>query len=171
MPPLDADNDLAVEIARLREQGKGADNNISEIRSTLASLINLDKTIVELTVYSRQTQESMKTLWERQDELRKWQAEHDTNSSTVKATIQKELEGTLGTCKQNIHDTDKKVDAWINSARGAAWALGIVMGVLQVMVIASVGWVFSNVTTIREMTQLQAYKIEQLTIRVKAEKD
>jgi hypothetical protein len=169
MPP--SDNDIAVEIAQLREQVKGVDNNISEIRSTLSSLINLDKTIVELTVYSRQTQESMKTLWERQDELRKWQAEHDTHSSTVKASIQKELETSFGNCQKELLATDKKVDAWINSARGAAWALGIVMGVIQLVVITSVGWVFSNVTTIREASQLQAYKIEQLTLKVKSTKD
>lgn len=156
------DQKVAVELAQLKEQVKTVGENVSEIKATMTALISLDKTIAELAIYSKQTQDNIRLLWERHDEVKSWQSAHESDTARIRKELEDAIDTQKGECAKEILVTDRKVDAWINQAKGASWAAGIILGVVQVAVIAAVAWVFTNVTEIRERSQIHNLKIERL---------
>lgn len=141
------DQVVAVELAQLREQVKTVGENVSEIKSNMAALITLDKAIAELAIHSRQTQDNIRLLWERLES-----SAHDLTSARTHLS-------------REIQDTDRKVEAWVNQARGASWAAGIILGIVQIAVVASVAWVFTNVTEVKERSSIHEVKIERLEVK------
>jgi tetrahydromethanopterin S-methyltransferase subunit F len=158
----DEEKQVAVELAQLKEQVKTVGENVAEIKSTMSALISLDKTIAELAIYSKQTQDNIRLLWERYDEVKSWQGSHEADTAKIRKEIEDAIDTQKGECAKEILATDRKVDAWINQARGASWAAGIILGVVQVAIVAAVAWVFTNVTEIRERSQIHNLKIERL---------
>lgn len=162
-----ADNEqaVAVELTQLREQVKTIGENVSEIKATMTALISLDKTIAELAIYSKQTQDNVRLLWERFEESKQWQQAHERELHEVRKSHQDDLDEVRDEVSKEIRSTDRKVEAWVNQARGASWAIGIVMGIVQVVVVASLAWVFTNVTSLRESTQLDRLRVDRLEER------
>ncbi|QIQ65279.1 hypothetical protein 19_00033 [Pseudomonas phage Epa19] len=162
-----ADNEqaVAVELAQLREQVKTVGENVSEIKATMAALISLDKTIAELAIYSKQTQDNVRLLWERFEESKQWQQAHERELHEVRKISHDALDNVRDEVHKEILTTDRKVEAWTNRVRGASWAAGIIMGVVQVAVFASIGWTFTNVTSLRESSQVDTLRIDRLEER------
>lgn len=145
------DQNVAVELAQLREQVKAIGENVSSIKATMSTIVTLEKTLAELAIYSRQTQNDVRLLWERAEE---------TNAR--QAALARDLSAVRDEVRQEIDSTDRKVEAWINQAKGAAWSSGIILGVVQVVVLSAVAWVFTNVTTLREQDTIQKIQIQRL---------
>lgn len=145
------DQNVAVELAQLREQVKAIGENVSSIKATMSTIVTLEKTLAELAIYSRQTQNDVRLLWERAEE-----------SNAHQAALSRELSSVREEVRAEIEETDRKVEAWINQAKGAAWSSGIILGVVQVVVLSAVAWVFTNVTTLREQDTIQKIQIQRL---------
>lgn len=142
---------VAVELAQLREQVKTVGENVSSIKAAMATIVTLEKTLAELAIYSRQTQNDVRLLWERAEE-----------SNARQAALARDLAAVRDEVRDEIEETDRKVDAWINQAKGAAWSSGIILGVVQVIVLSAVAWVFTNVTSLREQDTIQKIQIQRL---------
>lgn len=145
------EQNVAVELAQLREQVKAIGENVSSIKATMSTIVTLEKTLAELAIYSRQTQNDVRLLWERAEE-----------SNARQAALARDLSAVRDEVRQEIDSTDRKVEAWINQAKGAAWSSGIILGVVQVVVLSAVAWVFTNVTTLREQDTIQKIQIQRL---------
>lgn len=145
------DQNVAVELAQLREQVKAIGENVSSIKATMSTIVILEKTLAELAIYSRQTQNDVRLLWERAEE-----------SNARQAALARDLSAVRDEVRQEIDSTDRKVEAWINQTKGAAWSSGIILGVVQVVVLSAVAWVFTNVTTLREQDTIQKIQIQRL---------
>ncbi|MFM0649904.1 hypothetical protein PQR14_36805, partial [Paraburkholderia bryophila] len=61
-----------------------------------------------------------------------------------------------------IDDVDERVAAMKNTARGAMWVLGIVLGVVQTFLVGSIVWVFTHVNEGDILNRLQQQRIEEL---------
>lgn len=145
------EQNVAVELAQLREQVKAIGDNVSSIKATMSTIVTLEKTLAELAIYSRQTQNDVRLLWERAEE-----------SSAQHAALSRELSSVREEARAEIEETDRKVEAWINQAKGAAWSSGLILGVVQVIVLSAVAWVFTNVTALREQGTVQKIQIQRL---------
>ena len=145
------DQNVAVELAQLREQVRSIGENVSSIKATMSTIVTLEKTLAELAIYSRQTQNEVRLLWERAEE-----------SNARQAALARDLSAVREEVRQEIDYTDRKVEAWINQAKGAAWSSGIILGVVQVVVLSAVAWVFTNLTTLREQDTIQKIQIQRL---------
>lgn len=162
-----ADNEqaVAVELAQLRQQVKTVGENVSEIKATMAALTSLDKTIAELAIYTKQTQDNIRLLWERIEESKQWQISHERELHEVRKHHRVDLEEVREEVQTEVRATDRKVEAWINQARGASWATGIVMGVVQIAVIASFSWAFSNINSLQGQGSIHELRIDRLESR------
>lgn len=154
--------EVAIELAQLKQQVKTVGENVAEIKATMTALISLDKTIAELAIYSKQTQDNIQLLWQRVEETKEWQRQHEHDTAQIRKSIEDAIDEQRHECSKEVLVTDRKVEAWINQARGASWASGIILGLVQIALIASVAWVFTNVTEVRERSQIHNLKIERL---------
>lgn len=161
----DNDQNVAVELAQLREQVKAVSEGVGEIKTSVAALISLDKTIAELAIYSRQNQDNVRLLWERLEETQQWQKAHERELGSVHKTAHDALDSVRDEISKEILVTDRKVESWVNQARGASWAAGIILGIVQVLVFAAMAWVFTNVTALRESGQLNTLRLDRLEER------
>lgn len=70
-----------------------------------------------------------------------------------------ELGNNLG---EQIDGVADRVAAMKNTARGAMWVLGIVLGVVQTFLVGSIVWVFTHVNEGDILNRLQQQRIEEL---------
>lgn len=145
------EQNVAVELAQLREQVKAIGENVSSVKAAMSTIVTLEKTLSELAIYSRQTQNDVRLLWERAEE-----------SSERHTALSRELSSVHEEVRAEIEETDRKVEAWINQAKGAAWSSGLILGVVQAIVLSAVVWVFTNVTALREQDTVQKIQIQRL---------
>lgn len=145
------EQNVAVELAQLREQTKAIGENVSSIKATMSTIVTLEKTLAELAIYSRQTKNDVRLLWERVEE-----------SSAQHTALSRELTSVHKEVRAEIGETDRKVEAWINQAKGAAWSFGLILGVVQIIVLSAVAWVFTNVSALREQDTVQKIQIQRL---------
>ena len=145
------EQNVAVELAQLREQVKAIGENVFSIKATMSTIVTLEKTLAELAIYSRQTQNDVRLLWERAEE-----------SNARQAALARDLSAVRDEVREEIDSTDRKVESWINQAKGAAWSSGIILSVVQVVVLSAVAWIFTNVTALREQDTIQKIQIQRL---------
>lgn len=147
MPDNDSNtNDLAVALAQLKEQLKNVASSVEQIKSSVAQVVALDRTIAELSIHNQNLRDDVKLLWTRIDEHKSAHERHRTAVDTV----------------------DDKVEALTNKARGAMWVLGITLGTFQTIVLVSLAWVFNHVNDSDVTNKLQQQRIEQLEQRSNA---
>lgn len=159
------DHTVAIELAQLKEQMKAIGGNVSDIKDALSALTSLDKTIAEVVIHHKQTQDNVQLLWKRHDESQAWQLAHEREVAVVRKDISASMERIRDEVSDDILTTDRKVETWINQAKGASWAAGIILGVVQIVVIAGITWTFTNVTALREQGSLYGLRIERLETR------
>jgi hypothetical protein len=133
-------NDLAVQIARFGEQLRSVAASVEDIKTAVKPVAVLDRAIAEMSIHNQNARKDIELLWVRVDESRKDRDALDTR----------------------IGDVDDRVAAMKNTARGAVWVLGIVLGIVQTFVVGSIVWVFTHVNEGDILNRLQQQRLETL---------
>lgn len=136
---------LASQLARLEIQMTSLAEKVEDIKVNVTQIAKLDKTIAEVVIHNGHARENIDQLWKQIA---------DNRAKYEQATAK-------------ISQVEKATDEAINKAKGAGWALGIVFGTVQVLVISSMAWVFSNVQESLVVNRLQAEAITRIEAQLK----
>jgi hypothetical protein len=93
-----------------------------------------------MSIHNQNARKDIELLWTRVDEGKK---ERDA------------LEAQIG-------GVDDRVAAMKNTARGAMWVLGIVLGIVQTFLVGSIVWVFTHINEGDILNRLQQQRLEVL---------
>lgn len=146
MPENEKTSDsVAAQLARMEIQMTSLAEKVEDIKVNVTQIAKLDKTIAEVVIHNGHARENIDQLW-------KQVAESRTKYELAIARI--------NTVEANTNEA-------INKAKGAGWALGIVFGAVQVMVISSMAWVFTNVQEALVINRLQQESIARVEAQVK----
>jgi len=146
MPENEKTSDsVAAQLARMEIQMTSLAEKVEDIKVNVTQIAKLDKTIAEVVIHNGHARENIDQLW-------KQVAENRTKYELAIARI--------NTVEANINEA-------INKAKGAGWALGIVFGAVQVLVISSMAWVFTNVQEALVINRLQQESITRIETQVK----
>ncbi|MEN8502061.1 MULTISPECIES: hypothetical protein [Paraburkholderia] len=133
-------NDLAVQIARFGEQLRSVAASLEDIKTSVQPVAALDRALAQMSIHNQNARKDIELLWARVDEGKK---ERDA------------LEAQIG-------DVDDRVAAMKNTARGAMWVLGIVLGIVQTFLVGSIVWVFTHINEGDILNRLQQQRLEVL---------
>ncbi|RKE24370.1 hypothetical protein B0G76_8255 [Paraburkholderia sp. BL23I1N1] len=133
-------NDLAVQIARFGEQLRSVAASLEDIKTSVQPVAALDRAIAEMAIHNQNARKDIELLWARVAEGKK---ERDA-------------------LEQQIGDVDDRVAAMKNTARGAMWVLGIVLGIVQTFLVGSIVWVFTHINEGDILNRLQQQRLEVL---------
>jgi hypothetical protein len=133
-------NDLAVQIARFGEQLRSVAASLEDIKTSVQPVAALDRAIAEMSIHNQNARKDIELLWARLAEEKKERAA---------------LEGQIGS-------VDERVAAMKNTARGAMWVLGIVLGIVQTFLVGSIVWVFTHINEGDILNRLQQQRLETL---------
>ncbi|WP_051980568.1 hypothetical protein [Burkholderia sp. 9120] len=136
--------DLVVQIARFGEQLRNVAASVEDIKLSVKPVAALDRAIAEMSIHNQNARKDIELLWVRVDAGR---------------TEREALGDELGA---QIDGVDERVAAMKNTARGAMWVLGIVLGVVQTFLVGSIVWVFTHVNEGDILNRLQQQRIEEL---------
>lgn len=139
------DIDTRAQLARLEIKISTLIDQVAEIKTNVTQIAKLDKTIAEVVVHNGHARENIDSLWKQIEET-KSRVEHANNRITNVET-----------------DTNEN----INKAKGAGWAFGIMFGVVQVLVVGAMAWVFTNTQDSLISNRVQNEQIQRLDIAVK----
>jgi len=137
---MSAEQDLAVQMAALREQMKNMASSVEAIKISVAQIVPLDKTIAELSIHKDSTQRDLDLLWQRHDQG-------------------KERDDKL---KTDIDNVDTKIEAFQNSFNGGMKVFLTMFGLVQACIMGSVIWVFTHVNDADMVNMLQDQRIQQI---------
>lgn len=133
-------NDLAVQIARFGEQLRSVAASLEDIKTSVQPVAALDRAIAQMSIHNQNARKDIELLWVRVDEGKK---ERDA-------------------LEQQIGDVDDRVAAMRNTAKGAMWVLGIVLGIVQTFLVGSIVWVFTHINEGDILNRLQQQRLEVL---------
>ncbi|MFP3614712.1 hypothetical protein ACOCG7_23770 [Paraburkholderia sp. DD10] len=133
-------NDLAVQIARFGEQLRSVAASLEDIKTSVQPVAALDRALAQMSIHNQNARKDIELLWARVDEGKK---ERDA------------LEAQIG-------GVDDRVAAMKNTARGAMWVLGIVLGIVQTFLVGSIVWVFTHINEGDILNRLQQQRLEVL---------
>ena len=136
---------LSSQMARLEIQMTSLAEKVEDIKINVTQIAKLDKTIAEVVIHNGHARENIDQLWKQISDNRAKYEQAMTKISGV----------------------EKNTDEAINKAKGAGWALGIVFGTVQVLVVASMAWGFSNVQESLVINRLQTDSIQRLEAQIK----
>jgi len=139
------DMSTQTQLARLEIQIKTLIDQVTDIKTNVTQIAKLDKTIAEVVIHGENSRENIDQLWKAISDSR---------------TKYESLNSRINTVEANTNEA-------INKAKGAGWALGIVFGAVQVMVISSMAWVFTNVQEALVINRLQQESIARVEAQVK----
>lgn len=138
-------NEIHAQMSRLETQIAALTDKVEDIKTSVTQIAKLDKTIAEVVIHNSHARENIETLWRQVEEIKNRVEHTNTRITTVE------------------NDTNEN----INKAKGAGWAFGIMFGVIQVLVVASVVWVFTNVQEGIIANRLQNDQLQRLDVTVK----
>lgn len=138
-------NEIHAQMSRLETQIAALTDKVEDIKTSVTQIAKLDKTIAEVVIHNGHARENIETLWRQVEEIKNRVEHTNTRITTVE------------------NDTNEN----INKAKGAGWAFGIMFGVIQVLVVASVVWVFTNVQEGIIANRLQNDQLQRLDVTVK----
>ena len=136
---------LSSQMARLEIQMTSLSEKVEDIKVNVTQIAKLDKTIAEVVIHNGHARKNIDQLWKQISDNRAKYEQAMTKISGV----------------------EKNTDEAINKAKGAGWALGIVFGTVQVLVISSMAWVFSNVQESLVINRLQSDSIQRIEMQMK----
>jgi len=138
-------NEIHAQMSRLETQLVSLTEKVEDIKVSVTQIAKLDKTIAEVVIHNGHARENIETLWRQVEEIKNRVEHTNTRITTVET------------------ETNEN----INKAKGAGWAFGIMFGVIQVLVVASVVWVFSNVQEGIIANRIQNDQLQRLDVTVK----
>lgn len=133
------------QLARLEIQIKTLIDQVTDIKTNVTQIAKLDKTIAEVVIHGENSRENIDQLWKAISDSRTKYESLNTRINAVESTTNEA----------------------INKAKGAGWALGIVFGTVQVLVISSMAWVFTNVQEALVINRLQQESITRIELQIK----
>jgi len=138
-------NEMHAQMSRLETQLVSLTEKVEDIKVSVTQIAKLDKTIAEVVIHNSHARENIETLWRQVEEIKNRVEHTNTRITTVETETNENM----------------------NKAKGAGWAFGIMFGVIQVLVVASVVWVFSNVQEGIIANRLQNDQLQRLDVTVK----
>lgn len=136
--PGQEEKEMLIQLAELRQQMVAMNTSVDEIKASVREVIQLDRTIAELSIHYQQQAKEIQTQWVKID------------------TDHKEIER-----------VDKKVDEFINKARGA-WATLLILGALaQASLLGSIAYAFTHLRSAEDSVLLMNQRVTQLEQKVK----
>jgi regulator of replication initiation timing len=136
---------LSSQMARLEIQMNSLSEKVEDIKVNVTQIAKLDKTIAEVVIHNGHARENIDQLWKQISDNRAKYEQAITKISAVESTTNEA----------------------INKAKGAGWALGIVFGTVQVLVISSMAWVFTNVQESLVINRLQQESITRIETQIR----
>jgi prefoldin subunit 5 len=133
------------ELGAIQQQMKHFSEVLTEIKNALSELRQIDIALAEISQKTQSNREIINNLCEK----------YESTLSSIGAHRSE--------ISEEVLSVDRKVDAFTNQAKGASWAAGITLGVLLMIIVSSVGWIFGSVGVLREDSALLKYKVEQLS--------
>lgn len=126
------ESDMLVKLALVSQQVNLMSATVNEIKATVIQFAALDKKLAELMILQQQQINENTTQWQKIDM---------TADGVTKA--------------------NEKVDAWVNKGRGAWSILPILGGVVQILLIAIVTYIFTHLRTTEDNLLLLTQRVEQ----------
>ena len=136
---------MTAQMSRLETQIAALTEKVEDIKPSVTQIAKLDKTIAEVVIHNGHARENIETLWRKVEEIKNRVEHTNTRITTIET------------------DTNEH----INKSKGAGWAFGIMFGVIQVIVLGSVAWVFTNVQESMIANRLQNDQIQHMDVTVK----
>jgi len=131
--PGQEEKEMLVQLAELRQQMTAMSSAVDEIKASVKEVIQLDRTIAELSIHYQQQAREIQTQWVKID------AQHKATEAI-----------------------DKKADEFINKARGA-WATLLILGSLaQAALLGSVAYTFTHLRAAEDAVLLMNHRITQI---------
>ena len=132
--------DLAVQIARFGEQLRSVAASVEDIKTSVKPVAALDRAIAEMSIHNQNARKDIELLWARVDEGKRGR----------------------DALADEIGGVDGRIAAMRNTAKGAMWVLGIVLGVVQTLMVGSIVWVFTHINEGDILNRVQQQRIEVL---------
>ncbi|MCX4139350.1 hypothetical protein M0D68_14240 [Paraburkholderia sp. SEWSISQ10-3 4] len=129
-----------MQIARFGEQLRSVAASLEDIKTSVQPVAALDRAIAEMAIHNQNARKDIELLWARVTEGKK-----DRDALV-----------------QQIGDVDDRVAAMKNTAKGAMWVLGIVLGIVQTFLVGSIVWVFTHINEGDILNRLQQQRLEVL---------
>lgn len=139
------DMSTQTQLARLEIQIKTLIETVADIKTNVTQIAKLDKTIAEVVIHGDNARENIDQLWKAISDNR---TKYESLNTRINAV-------------------ESATNEAINKAKGAGWALGIVFGTVQVLVISSMAWVFTNVQESLVINRLQQESIARIETQLK----
>lgn len=129
---------MLIQLAELRQQMVAMNTSVDEIKASVREVIQLDRTIAELSVHYQQQAKEIQTQWIKID------VDH-----------------------KEIERVDKKADEFINKARGA-WATLLILGSLaQAALLGSIAYTFTHLRSAEDSVLLMNHRVTQIEQHIK----
>lgn len=136
--PGQEEKEILVQLAELRQQMTNVNNAVDEIKSSVKEVLSIERTIAELSIHYQQQAKEIQTQW----------GKIDSNNLATEAV-------------------DKKVDEFINKARGA-WATLLILGSLaQAALLGSIAYTFTHLRAAEDAVLLMNQRVTQFEQKVK----
>lgn len=131
--PGQEEKEILVQLAELRQAMVNINTSVDEVKASVKEVIQLDRTIAELSIYHQQTAKEIQTQWGKID------AQHLA-----------------------IEAVDKKADEWINKGRGAWATLMILGGLAQATILGAIAYTFTHLRTAEDAVLLLNQRVVQI---------
>lgn len=155
------DQVFATELAKLTIELKSLHLSVDEIKSSLQTLVTLDKMLSELTIHSNQTRENVSKLWQRYDAVKQWQQDHSNYATLIREEMDNAMTKVEQALSRDVNNIDKKVDAWTNRVSGATMVLGFVASFIQLTVLGLITWALLTIVELRDNVNVLQVKYQQ----------
>lgn len=139
------DQSIRVQISSMKVQLDAMNRSIDDIKNNVSHIAKLDKSISEVVIKNSYAVQEIASL---KDDIKTERIKREDSDGVISAVAADTAEN-------------------INKAKGAAWAFGMVFGTIQVLVVASVVWVFSNTQESLVINRLQQDNLNRLESQVK----
>lgn len=136
--PGQEEKEMLIQLAELRQQMVAMNTSVDEIKASVREVIQLDRTIAELSIHYQQQAKEIQTQW-----------------------------GEIDADHKEIEKVDKKADEYINKARGA-WATLLILGSLaQATLIGCVAYTFTHLRAAEDSVLLINQRVTQIEQKIR----
>jgi hypothetical protein len=139
------DQSIRIQISSMKVQLDAMNRSIDDIKNNVSHIAKLDKSISEVVIKNSYAVQEIASL---KDDIKIERMKREDSDGVISAVAADTAEN-------------------INKAKGAAWAFGMVFGTIQVLVVASVVWVFSNTQESLVVNRIQQDNLNRLESQVK----
>lgn len=139
---------VAVHIAELKGQVGSIDARMENMEKKLDQLVLLDRTIAELNVHRENDKSNKEAIWNRIDNTFAWREAHEHDEAVRHASLVMVLDENSKSFVKACTSVESKVDEWVNRGKGALYTASLLLGFIQICVLASIGWTFTHISAL-----------------------